>query len=106
LYCKRRSVDHGEGNRDEDGTHTNNAESFFARVKRSEKGTHHKMAGKYLGWYAAELAWKEDMRRKDNGWLFQDLLKRALHHPVSRWLKGYWQGNHPEQEFLWDRAAG
>jgi hypothetical protein len=28
------------------------------------------------------------------------MLGRALAHPVSRWMKGYWQGNHPPGEFL------
>ena len=86
------------------GSDTNQAESFFSRVKRAEKGTHHKIAGKYLDWYAAELAWREDFRRMDNGWLTKDMLRRALLHPVSRWLKGYWQGNHPDKEFCGSRG--
>ena len=94
-------VDHDKHYQDEDGNNTNLAEGFHLRIKRAEKGTHHRMAGKYLDWYVAELAWREDFRRKDNGWLMRDLLRRALAHPVSRWMKGYWQGNHPPGEFLW-----
>ena len=63
------------------------------------------MAGRYLDWYVADLAWREDFRRRDNAWLVEDLLRRALAHPVSRWMEGYWQGNHPPREFLW-RPAG
>ncbi len=106
AYWDHRAVDHGAEYRADDGTTTNLIESFFARVKRSQMGTHHRMAGKYLDWYVAELAWREDMRRRDNGWLTRDLLKRVLRHPVSRWLKGYWQGNHPDREFLWEPGGG
>ena len=46
---------------------TNNAESFFSRMRRAEIGTHHSIAGPYLSAYASEMAWREDHRRKSNG---------------------------------------
>jgi transposase-like protein len=98
---KHTAVDHDKHYADEDNNNTNQVEGFNLRIKRAEKGTHHRMAGKYLDWYAAELAYREDFRRQDNGWLLRDMLGRALAHPVSRWMKGYWQGNHPPGEFLW-----
>lgn len=101
AYWEHRTVNHDVAYCGDDGTYTNHIESFFARVKRAQMGTHHRFAGKYLDWYIAELAWREDMRRRDNGWLTRNLLQRVLLHPVSRWLKGYWQGNHPTREFLW-----
>jgi hypothetical protein len=101
AYWEHGVVDHGVEYRADDGTTTNLIESFFSRVKRSQMGTHHRMSGMYLDWYIAELAWREDMRRRNNGWQTRDLLKRVMGHPVSRWLKGYWQGSHPQQEFLW-----
>jgi len=104
AYWEHSTVDHEHQYRadDEEGTNTNQIESFFSRIKRAEKGTHHHMAGKYLDWYAAELAWREDMRRQPNIWLVKDVLLRVMAHPVSRWLKGYWQKNHPDHEFLWN----
>jgi hypothetical protein len=48
-------------------TCTNAAESFFSRIRRAEIGVHHKLAGNYLGAYAAEMAWREDNRRRSNG---------------------------------------
>lgn len=42
-----------------DGACTNQAESFFSRLRRAEVGQHHHINGKYLGFYAAEMAWRE-----------------------------------------------
>ncbi len=46
---------------------TNQAESFFSRMRRAEIGMHHHIAGPYLHAYAAEMAWREDRRRISNG---------------------------------------
>lgn len=69
---------------------TNQAESFHARMRRSEKGIHHRIAG-HLGAYANEMAWREDNRRLSNGEQFLMVVAAGLHHPVSRQWKGYWQ---------------
>ena len=74
-----------------DGACTNMAESFFSRLRRAEVGTHHHIAGRYLGAYAAEMAWREDNRRVSNGEQWMGATKAALTHPVSRQWKGYWQ---------------
>jgi len=50
-----------------DGACTNQAESFFSRLRRAEFGQHHHISGKYLIAYAREMAWKEDNRRVANG---------------------------------------
>lgn len=70
---------------------TNQAESFFSRLRRAEVGTHHHISGKYLAAYAAEMAWREDNRRISNGEQFLRTANAALSHPVSRTWKGYWQ---------------
>ncbi|MFD0985654.1 IS1595 family transposase [Methyloligella solikamskensis] len=70
---------------------TNQAESFFSRLRRAEIGTHHHISGRYLHAYAAEMAWREDNRRIDNGELYLMATFAALKHPVSRQWKGYWQ---------------
>jgi len=45
------------------GACTNQAESFFSRLRRAEIGTHHHISGKDLHQYANEMAWREDHRR-------------------------------------------
>lgn len=70
---------------------TNNAESFFSRMRRAEIGTHHHIAGPYLAAYADEMAWREDQRRTSNGAQYARIVNAAVHHPVSRKWKGYWQ---------------
>lgn len=75
----------------DDDCNTNMAESFFSRLRRAEIGTHHKIAGPYLSAYAAEMAWREDHRRIDNGELYLMATDAALKHSVSRQWKGYWQ---------------
>lgn len=70
---------------------TNQAESFFSRLRRAEIGMHHHIAGKYLSAYAVEMAWREDNRRVSNGEQFLLATNSALAHPVSRQWKAYWQ---------------
>lgn len=74
-----------------DGACTNQAESYFSRLRRAELGQHHHISGKYLLAYAVEMAWREDMRRLPNGALHKGATAAALAHPVSRLWKGYWQ---------------
>lgn len=75
----------------DEGVCTNQAESYFSRLRRMEIGTHHHVAGPYLGSYASEAAWREDHRRQANGEQFKLIVSAALMHPVSRMWKGYWQ---------------
>jgi hypothetical protein len=74
-----------------DGACTNEAESFFSRLRRAEIGIHHHIAGRYLDAYAAEMAWREDCRREANGTQYTMVAAAALAHPVSQEWKGYWQ---------------
>ena len=74
-----------------DGACTNQAESFFSRMRRAELGQHHHISGKYLLSYACEMAWKEDNRRVANGSQHDAVTGMALAHPVSRVWAGYWQ---------------
>lgn len=75
----------------DDGACTNQAESFFSRLRRAEYGQHHRISGDYLKFYAGEMAWREDMRRVDNGTQYQRVGMGALSHPKSRNWCGYWQ---------------
>lgn len=73
------------------GVCTNQAESYFSRLRRAEVGTHHHIAGPYLGSYAREMAWREDNRRVDNGTQAHRVVWSAMASRVSRTWKGYWQ---------------
>jgi ISXO2-like transposase domain len=70
---------------------TNQAESFFSRLRRAEIGTHHHISGRHLAAYASEMAWREDNRRVSNGELYLMAANATLMHAVSRQWKGYWQ---------------
>ncbi len=84
------------------GASTNQAESYFSRLRRAEDGIHHRMSGTYLDWYVADLAWREDMRRTKMSGLMGLYAASALMHPVSRNVAGYWQGNKPPRTLGWD----
>ena len=75
----------------DDGACTNQAESYFSRLRRAEIGTHHHISGRNLNQYASEMAWRENRRRASNGHQYMAVVTHALAHPVSRNWKGYWQ---------------
>jgi transposase-like protein len=75
----------------DDGACTNQAESFFSRLRRAEWGQHHHICGQYLGAYAGEMAWREDHRRASNGEAYRLTAAAALAHPKSQVWAGYWQ---------------
>ena len=84
-------INHEESYSDLCGTHTNNAESFFSRLRRMVRGQHHFVSPKYLHQYANHAAWLEDHRRESNGDLTMRLAGNAMAAPVSREFAGYWQ---------------
>lgn len=69
---------------------TNQAESFFSRLRRAEIGTHHHISGKYLPAYALEMAWREDRRRISNGEQFLEMARATLIYPETKRWAGYW----------------
>ena len=74
-----------------DGACTNQAESYFSRLRRAEIGQHHHIAGPYLDHYSSEMAWREDARRTSNGEQFVAAAALAAGHPPSHRWTGYWQ---------------
>ena len=85
-----RRINHSVAFLDE-GVCTNQAESFFSRLRRAETGVHHHIAGPHLSSYAGEMAWREDHRRVDNGSQMATLGGAAMGYRVSRTWAGYWQ---------------
>lgn len=88
LFDMKR-IDHGKSYA-EDGVSTNWAESMHSRMRRAEQGVHHRLSG-HTQAYTDEMTWREDNRRRPNGEQFLTIAAAALHHPVSRMWKGYWQ---------------
>jgi transposase-like protein len=84
-------VNHSREYKAEDGTTTNQAESFFSRLRRAEIGQHHRISGRYLYQYANEMAWREDNRRVHNGLHLRLVTNAALTNPKSAVWCGYWQ---------------
>lgn len=93
AHYEMKRVNHSVEYKSDDGACTNQAESFFARLRRCEIGIHHRIGSRLLRSYASEMAWREDRRRVSNGGQFRELTSLALAHPVSREWCGYWQRN-------------
>lgn len=90
AYFPIKRINHQEAY-SKNGACTNQAESFFSRLRRAEIGTHHHIAGKYLSAYAAEMAWREDNRRESNGTQYTMVMGAvAVASKSSQW-RGYWQ---------------
>jgi hypothetical protein len=89
LFAMKR-IDHSRSYAEAEVS-TNQAESFFSRLRRAEIGIHHHIAGRYLSSYAGEASWREDNRRISNGEQFLTIVAAGLHHAISRQWKGYWQ---------------
>lgn len=72
---------------------TNNAESFHARLRRSQQGVYHRFsAGRDLDLYVQELAFRHSHRQVDTRTLWEKVIFLTLHHPQSERFAGYWQG--------------
>jgi transposase-like protein len=70
---------------------TNQAESYFSRLRRGEMGHFHHVSGPYLLRYAQEASWREDARRVDNGAQVRRVAELALHRGPSVDFAGYYQ---------------
>jgi transposase-like protein len=82
-------VNHSREFKSEAGACTNEAESFFSRLRRAEYGIHHRISGQLLQAYANECAWREDNRRVANGTQWKWITAAALHNRKSERWAGY-----------------
>lgn len=82
----------------------NQAESFNRRMRRAAEGIYLNPSNKYLLDYAAEAAWREDVRRNSTGDKLDNLLKTALSVGPSRWWRGFTHGSHRGDELLLEGA--
>jgi hypothetical protein len=90
AWFETKRINHSRSHAEGD-TSTNQAESFFSRLRRADWGQHHHLSPQYLHFYAGEMPWREDMRRVDNGNQWRRVTMGALRHPKSRNWCGYWQ---------------
>lgn len=90
VTYKLKRINHSEAYSNGDCS-TNQAESWFSRMRRSEIGQHHHVAGKYIDAYAGEMAYREDNRRTDNLAIMHDILRICLKQKTSQNWVGYWQ---------------
>jgi len=74
-----------------DGACTNQAESFFSRIRRAEIGHYHHISGPYLHRYAQEAAFREDHRRTSNGEQLSRVVSLVTRNRPSVDFCGYWQ---------------
>lgn len=85
-----RRINHQEAYSDGEAC-TNQAESYFSRLRRGEMGHFHHVSGPYLLRYAQESAWREDARRVDNGAQVRRVTELALKRGPSVDFGGYYQ---------------
>lgn len=69
---------------------TNWAESFFSHLRRMAFGTYHRIAGAYLARYAAEAAWRQNLRKLRQTERFLMLLSNVRDGGEQEFV-GYWQ---------------
>lgn len=81
----------------EDGTHTNFAEGFFARMRAATWGAWHRTSVQNLEEYGWEMAWRQTMAGADNLTQLKDLFKRLCVSERSERYRDYWHKLPPEQ---------
>jgi transposase-like protein len=99
-------VNHSEEFSTDDGVNQNQAESFFARMRRACIGIYHRITPKYMLDYATEVAWREDVRRTGTLGQMRALVGRVLGSGVSADWINYCRGNRRKVELLFDAARG
>jgi len=77
------SVNHSEEFSTDDGVNQNQAESYFARMRRAIIGQYHRVTPKYMHDYAQEIAWREDVRRRNTLMQLKLLGNKVLSSGVS-----------------------
>jgi hypothetical protein len=89
----------------EDGTNTNQAESYFSRARRLVIGQIHQITPKFMLDYMNEVAWRDDMRRNKPSKIAAYLVSSMLQLPQSRWWARYSHGHRRPHELLFSPAS-
>lgn len=86
---KHEFVNHKNEYSTDEGVNENQAESFFSRYRRAEFGVYHRMTPEFMDYYANEMIWREELRRADNRFQFETLMKRVSHARRAQHLTNY-----------------
>lgn len=101
MNFEHRTVNHTREFSTDDGVNNNQAESFFARVRRFIIGQVHRITPVYMKQYMNEMVWREDTRRERQVVMINNLLQLTTSAPPSDLWRGYWRGYygvvHPNQ---------
>ena len=100
AYYDHQTVCHSDEYSTKDGVNNNGAESYMARLRRSEYGVFHGMRPEYFAFYVMETAWREDVRRNTLEEKLQDLTSRLFRAGLSKAWRGYRQGHRLGKEYL------
>jgi transposase-like protein len=84
----------------DDGVSQNQAESYFSRLQRACIGIYHRILPKYMLDYAIEMAWREDVRRRDTRKQLGLMVSRIFNAGESRDWVNYSHGHKREAELL------
>ena len=82
---------HSKEFQDANKRNTNNAESFFSRMRHAYRGAWHRTSIQNLEWYGWEFAWRQTMVGRSNERQLQDLLARVLAPFNERRFSDYWR---------------
>ena len=84
------SINHSEAYSTEEAN-TNQAKSYFSRLRRMMDGQHHYVSARYLYQYACRSGVEgRSIAALPNGAAFNQTIRCAMKSPVSRTWKGYW----------------
>lgn len=90
LYFDTKRINHSESY-SKDGACTNQAESFFSRMRTAQRGVYKIISGAHLSRYAMELGWREQYSRKSNGTQHAIIIGAVGRSKPSRTFLGYWR---------------
>lgn len=88
---RHRTVNHSNEFSTDEGVSNNQAESFFARVRRFIIGQVHRVTPHYMFDYMNEMAWREDTRRDRPSEKLDWLVRTTLGTWSHKW-RYYWRG--------------
>ena len=88
---RHQTVNHSKEFSTDDGVSNNQAESFFARVRRFIIGQVHRVTPHYMYEYMNEIAWREDTRKDRPSQQIAALASLVMRWPSRKW-RGYWAG--------------
>jgi transposase-like protein len=91
------TVDHSKGEYSRDGIGTNEAEAYFALLKRGLVGSFHHVSKKHLQKYCDEFSFRWDLRKVSDGERAEAAIASAegkrlmLKEPVEKQEPGFWE---------------